>query len=298
MSISGMPSSREGWPPEVLTATALFKCGDVVESPPNFYFANPSYAVLEHTKRYAAEGILEPEVIDAQNTASPFGLITSQTCDIGEVGFDQPSHPFVSVSPVFEGSKLPGDKRSLLKKGKRIGAFYHVPLLKDYADGFWVADFRLEMPVEKSWLVGRTPIQGFTEEHARLVPRVIAEIKERPAWSPLISDNLQPLLLNLLRGLKATSSAVYQSVVSEISEIGARSDSMLNPNWIQIAAFTSGEVSEVTQRWWTEVNDSLRAEGGRVGVAVHTSEMLKLEECPVATYRAYVTFPLTRFSPA
>lgn len=298
MSISGMPQSREDWPPEVLDAAARFTCGDIVESPPNFYYADPEHAVLEYTKRYAEEGVTEAEVIDAYNTAAPFGVITSQTCDIGEIGFAEPSHPFVSVSPVFDGtSSLDGSTRSLLKKGKRIGPFYHVPLLSEHATGFWVADFRIEMPIEKGWLVKRDPIKGFVEEHARMIPKVLADIRDRPAWAPSVSDHLQPMLLQQLKELKLTDPAIFELVTTEIEEIGARSDSMLEPTWVQLAAFTVGQVSPETKGWWTAVNDVLREEAGRHGLVFHQPETLGLEECPVMTYRRFTTFPLTRFSP-
>lgn len=284
----------------MLEATAQFSCGDVVEAPPIFYYADPAYGVHARTREYANDGYAGPEIIDAEGAIPvPFGVITSQTCDLGEIDFDPPSYPFISIAPVFEGSVLDGSDRSLLKKGKRLGPFYQVPELTKHREGFWVLDLRLEVPVEKSWLVGRTPIRGFTEAAARLLPKMIYDLRGRAAWAASVSNDLQPgpLLLAELKALKAGNRELFELLVSEVDEIGARSDSMLNPTWIQLAAFTNGPASEGVANWLQKVNDSLRARAGEHDLAVHEPQLLDLNTCPVTTYRQFATFPLGRFSP-
>src|SRR5690348_16544725 len=152
MAISdGLPPSRVDWPPEVLEAAAKFACGDVVANPPYFYFADAKHAVLARTQEYFDAAYRGPEIIDAEDWAAPFGVITTQTCDLGEIDFDPPSQPFVAVAPVFDGAGMDGETRSLLRQGKRIGPMLHLPALAEHQDGFWVADFRIELPLEKSW---------------------------------------------------------------------------------------------------------------------------------------------------
>lgn len=301
MISSGMPKSRADWPAGVLEAAAQFSCGDVVENPPIFYYADPSYGVHVRTREYADSGYVGPEIIDAEGAIpAPFGVITSQTCDLGEIDFDPPSYPFISIAPVFEGSVLDGSDRSLLKKGRRIGPFFQVPELTKHREGFWVLDLRLEVPVEKSWLVGRTPIKGFTEEGARLVPKIIYDLRGRAAWAASVSNELQPgtLLLAELKTLKADNRALYDVLVTEVDEIGARSDSMLSPTWIQLAAFTNGPASEAVVDWLQNVNDSLRMRAHEYDLVVHEPQVFDLDTCPVTTYRQFATFPLGRFSPS
>lgn len=298
MISSGMPKSRDDWPPEVLEAAAAFVCGDIVESPPIFYYADPAYGVLARTREYADADYGGPEIIDASTVISaPYGVITTQTCDISEIDFDPPAHPFISVVPVFDAGSLSGPDRSLLRKGKRIGAYYHVPELASHEQGFWVADFRLEVPVEKSWLVGKDPIKGFSEEAARTIPKVLADIRDRPAWAESVSNHLQPALLQELKRLKGEQRALYDAIVSEIDEIGARADSMLSPTWVQLAGFTNEAASLEVVEWWRRVTDVLRERAGEQSLAFHEPLLLNLRECPVATYREFATFPLTRFSP-
>lgn len=298
MSIQGLPASRDEWPAQVLAAVEKFACGDIVREPPFFYFADPANGVLERTKQYVS-GYEGPEVILDPDSASAFGVLTSQTCDIGEVDFPTPSSPFVSVSPVFDGAtSVDGSVRSLLKKGRRIGSLLHVPLLSEVEDGFWIADFRIEMPIEKSWFVGREPIKGFSETDARIVPDVLADLRGRPAWADVVTRSLQPVLSEEMRRLKRDERELFAAVVNDIDEVGARSDSMLDPTWIEIAAFASGPVSAAVHQWWGALTDRFREVAEATGLQVHLGHVMDLRVCSVMEYRTYAGFPLGRFSPA
>ena len=291
MTISnGLPKSRAEWPPEVLEACRSFACGDVVETPPYFYYADAKYAVMQRTGDYFDAAYSGAEIIDAADWAAPFGVITTQTCDLGEIDFDPPVFPFISVSPVFDAAEsLDGSSRKLLREGKRIGPFLHLPLVTERRSGFWVADFRLEVPIEKSWLVGKEPIKGFaTETDARLVPDALHDLRSRPAWAAVINECVESAMRLQLDQLKKGDRELYEMVVREIDKIGARADSMLLPKLVTLAAFTRGEALSVdVMGWWNQVTiviaDGLSARG------VHTgpSEVHSLLTCPVTIYELY-----------
>jgi hypothetical protein len=293
----GLPLSREEWPQEVLQAAAQFGCGDVVQNPPYFYFADPAYAVLDRTKRYK-DGSQGPELIDASGLAAPFGIVTSQTCDVGEIAFPFPSKPFIQVSPVFDGSGLDGSLRKLLRKGTAVQAFLHLPALSEQHEGFWVADFRLEMPIEKSWLVGRVPIRGFaTEEEARMVPKVIGQLRSRPAWADSVNDSVGSTLLKALGELKSGNRGLFDSVTSGIDEIGVKADSMLNPRWIEVMAFSHEVLEDGVHEWWESTTDRIREAANGQGLKVQATGTASLDTIPVSHYRLYVTANLSRHSP-
>jgi len=66
----------------------------------------------------------------------------------------------------------------------------HVPAL---SRGFWVVDFRIEVPVEKGWLATRTRLDGFADEAARRrVGEVIAMLRSRPAFGSRFVELVQP----------------------------------------------------------------------------------------------------------
>ena len=299
MSIPGLPESREGWPPEVLEAAALFSCGDVLERPPFFYAAQPRFAVLEETKRYDDELATASDVIDAPHLAPPFGILTSQTCDIREFGYATPTKPFVSVAPVFDGTDvLPADWLSLLRKGRQIQAFLHVPLLDNYRTGVWVADLRVEFPVEKSWLVGRTPIAGFADDAAAAtLGRAISEIRNRPAWADEVIEAVQSVLDTDLRRVRQEDKQLYVQLVSEIAEVGARTDSMVKPRFVQLAAFYEGGISQSSLDWWNSICDAMAEELRSRGIEAHAPTTHDLSACPVTTYKEFRPILLGKHSP-
>lgn len=294
---AGLPGERQAWPSEVLTAAASFTAGDVVEGPPFFYFANPNYAVWAATHNYV-EDSAGPEVILANHVAPAYGVITTQTCDLGEIDFDPPTRPWISIAPAYNMINLPGSTRALIKKGKGPLHLLHLPNLGENTTDLWVADLRIEFPVEKSWLVGRTPIAGFpSERDQRAVVRRLEQIRCRPSWAEAVVEVVQRVLMTELKSLKASDKSRYDAVVAQIEEIGGRSNSMLNPSFIQLAAFCHEQPTDAVRDWWEMVNDLIRDAGSRVGLTAQQPAIELLPDCPVTRYRQFEPVPLTRYSP-
>lgn len=294
---AGLPGERQDWPSEVLTAAANFTAGDVVENPPFFYFANPKYAVWAATHNYA-EDSTGPEVVLANHVAPAYGVITTQTCDLGEIDFDPPARAWISVAPAYNMINLDGSTRSLIKKGKGPLHLLHLPKLGADTTELWVADLRIEFPVEKSWLVGRTPIAGFASERdQRSVVRRLELIRCRPSWADAVVEVVQRVLMTELKSLRASDKSRYDAVVSQIEEIGGRSNSMLDPSFIQLAAFCQEQPTDAVRDWWETVNDLIRDAGSQVGLTVQHPAIELLPDCPVTRYRQFEPVPLTRYSP-
>jgi len=295
---AGLPVTRAGWPPEVLEAVKQFVAGDVVDCPPLFYFADPRYAVWEATKDYAADSE-GPEIIDAAHVAPRYGVITAQTCDLGEIDFDPPAKPWISISPVYDMTALEGQTRSLLRQGKGPLHLVYLPVLSSVNGGFWVADLRIEVPVEKSWLVGRSPIKSFENETAqRVIVDRVARLRERPAWAAVVTEVVQATLMDELKSLKSADRDLFEACNTEIAEVGARTDSMLNPTFVQLTIFCQNGPSSRVRDWWAQVVDIVRERTASRGLAVHAGGIEALSECSVGRYREFEPVPLTRFSPA
>lgn len=293
----GLPETRRQWPPEVLECAAKFIGGDVVADPPFFYFADPRFAVWEATRDYEA-GSEGPEIVDASHVAPLFGVLTSQTCDIGEIDFEAPARPWVSIAPVYDMSMLNSGLRRLITRGGGPLHLLYLPSLANVRSGFWVADLRIEIPVEKSWLVGRSPIKGFADELAqREVCKRVALLRGRPAWAEVVSRIVQSRLLSEFTRMKAEKSDLFEACVAQISEIGARTDSMLTPTYLELAAFCNEHPTAEVRAWWSDTVNVLRIAGGHEGLAIHEPVIELLTECPVARYRQFEPVPLTRFSP-
>jgi hypothetical protein len=295
---AGMPSSRAEWPPGVLDACAAFVAGDVVSDPPLFYWAAPERAVWGATRSYR-EGSSGPEIVDASAYAPPFGVITSQTCDLGEIDFEPPIRPWISIAPVYDmAEELDGAAQSLLKKGRGTIFLLHLPALSHIRSGFWVADLRIEVPIEKSWLSGRQPVKGFISEiQQQSVVERVAAIRVRPAWAEVVVEVVQRVLVGELSRLRSENRELFKSVASSVAEIGARSDSLLRPTFVQLGAFAAGDLPTQVAGWWEQLTDTVRDVADGRGLTVMAPVVENLVNCSVSRYRQFTPVPLTRYSP-
>jgi len=199
------------WPDAVLEAARQWRQGYVVEQPPFFYYRSESNPVWEIG--LAADDETDEETGDATlveldpDQRSRFGLITTQTCDLFEEG--HPTQPWFAVAPVYDvAARLQPGQLGQLERGY-LG---HLLLLTAgwLPSGRWVADLRIELPIEKGWLVGREPRPGLVEvrEYQRLAARLAAR-RGRPALSTRLTVSLsKPLREWLNAGGKATRDSL------------------------------------------------------------------------------------------
>lgn len=294
---AGLPASGDEWPAGVLEAAALFEAGDIIAKPPLFYFADSSRGVWAAT-RTLEEGSPGAELVDAQSVSPDFGIITSQTCDIGEIGFARPCKPWIQVAPVYDLSSIRDDVRSALQKNKGPIYLKWIPQLAGVSNGFWVADLRIEVPVEKSILVGRVPIKGFhSEQEQRGVLKRVSDLRLRPAWADAVVDGVQNPLLSSLKALRGSDRQTFDEIELAVAEVGARTDSMVQPKTLEMALFVDAPLSDTALEWWNSFTDFLRASARLSQLTVQAPVVLDLNECSVSKYRLYAPVPLTRYSP-
>ena len=172
----GLP---EEWPDAVGTACTRFKQGHVLPRPPFFYAATSAYGVWDLT-RDGGNPELDEEILQLdEEIAAPFGMITTQTCDIYEEG--KRRKPWIQVAPVYDASSVIGED-SLGNLAK--GAIRHLMQLDGdaFSDGTCVVDLRVEFPIEKSWLVSKEPLEAFQGEAGYLrLAEALAGRVGRPA---------------------------------------------------------------------------------------------------------------------
>jgi hypothetical protein len=266
----------------------------VVERVAVFYWGEPDQPVFALTSEYDTPGVCETEL--------RYGLITTQTCDIGEEDSKAPSRPWVHVAPVYDGLEeregsctLDGGQRKLIARG-RVQHFLHLPGL---ADGFWVADLRLLLPFDKGWLHGRQPIDPFQDERARHeVGRRLAYLHRRPAFDPHFVRVVQQPLMQALNALGKSDAEQYEVLFSEVVEIGVHTDSNIAMTFAEVWALCDGEPSEATREWLCAQWDEWRGNAADVGLTLLPLRIESLEALSAAQYRSLTTVPLANISPS
>jgi hypothetical protein len=250
---------EQPWPLHVLDAVKHFKQGHLVEQPPILYAAVSAHAVWNHTKDQGEPSSGLDFIYLEPTDALPYGLISTQTCDLVEES-PKPRQPWIQVVPVYDaGPMVRTDQHDLIRQ-HRIG--HLIPLTGAMLpSGLWVADLRIEVPLEKSCLVGRQPIESFDTEDAylKLAERLAAR-RTRPALAPPISRHIVQSLRDLL-GKKKTLST--RDAVHEVRLY--LSGSRVSPSAAQLLIIThepaSAGVLSVFNGWWEKAEQHLDTEG-------------------------------------
>ena len=249
------------WPLEVMEVLGRFKQGDLIERPPFFFGVRPGLRL------WGASGDTEdadPSQVDEfhPDDAPRYGIITTQTCDINEQG--TPTQPWLQVAPVYalEGEE-DSDAESLKKN-------YIVRLTgSGLPPGVWVADLRLELPLEKPLLAGRSPISGFsTEEEAEQFGRLLGERRARAA----LGNELVESVTGMLRKRKANnkrSKKVWPRLYSIRLQI--EEGSRLKPVAVRLHVISDEAPVADTRDWFDKWEDRAREEAGKVGITLHTT---------------------------
>lgn len=292
----GLPASREKWPPGVLSALVLFSQGDVVTNPPFFYFSDTRSPIWQRSHDYAKSSA-GPEIVEMADGLEPaYGMITTQTCDIAEEDASCPIKPWVQIAPVHDRSgDLNSGQRRMLMEGRGSRHWLYLPALPD---GFWVADLRIEFPIEKGWLARQAPIKGFvTEIDQRRVGERLAWQRRRPAFGQLFVETVQRPLVVALKELKQRDGDLYVRLDEQIPEVGVSLDSHLNPSDAQLTLIRRGPLDEDVTDWWQTWWDRTYQEAATKGLSLHRLQIRSEEEMTVAEYRRITPMPLLTISP-
>lgn len=260
---------RRPWPDKVLEALGRFKQGDVMEKPAFFYAIATGGRIWgpdEEDEEEPDDPDDRSQVAEWHAEDSPqFGIITTQTCDILEQG--EPAQPWVQISPVYrlEEDDSAENQERLLSKA------YIVELNgPDLPDGRWVADLRIELPVEKSVLAGMKPIAGFaTEDEADDFGRRLGVRRARPALADELVRNVTRLIGRRKTNNKPRSAAVW----AELYKLGLQIEegTRFKPLAVRLHVITAEEPSELVREWFAAWEDAARAKAQAVGITLHTT---------------------------
>jgi hypothetical protein len=240
------------WPAELRKHLAQFRQGSVVSEPPVAYYANtnrPLWAASRDSAEPADEELIEL----AGEAQPPYGMIVTQDCDIEGQGADK--KPWVQVVPVYQLSavdaKLTDIRRWAIRHLAPVTALGHE----------WIADLRIESPLEKSWLITQSHRAGFetAEEYARFSAHARA-YRGRPGLADAVYIQvLEPLHLYIL-SLRTANRALYDEFAdTTVRAYASIAGDPLNPETLQIVLVGRDDYSqaliESLNSWWESVGE-------------------------------------------
>jgi hypothetical protein len=276
---SGVPP-RDKWPEGVFDSLAGWEQGDLVAQPPFLYFADPSVPIWEPTRAYTEDSASPEVILPTDPYLPPYGVVTTQTCDIAEEDSGRPIRPWVQLAPVYRVTTW---KRKKLEGEKGPGYWLLVPDIPE--DGVWVADFRIEIPVEKGWLAAQGRVQGFADEEAkRGVARRLVSQRGRPAFSRELNA-VHENLFTALRSLDAEQSDLAEKLFDRLEEVVVQVDSHLAPTSAQLVFLTSASLPDDCREWLEQWRDGVAESAAASGLALHALDFRALESVSLLEYR-------------
>lgn len=302
----GIPD-RGDWPDGVLEAVACFRQGDLVPELPLFYWADPGHAVHLRTRAYA-DGTASPEVVSFADPA-PYGLITTQTCDLAQEGDGRPNSAWVQLAPVFDALAphplnpdrhlLDGGARRLIEQG-RDQYRLRIPSMPDArtpTPGCWFADLTFEVTVERGWLATRDRIDGFGDDEQReQVARRLAWLRARPAFDSRFVRAVQRPMIGSLRELRRNDRAAYERMHEQVLEVGVQMNSRLAVTQAELAVLHVGADADLLQ-WWHDLWPALHRRAEDEGFNLLALRIADLRDLPTLEYRKLTRVPLSNVSP-
>ena len=241
------------WPQAVQDAAAQFEQGAIVEQPPFFYVGSAEYGIWRLT-RETGDPSLSSELFELDPLDSPpFGMITTETCDLVEED-GRPRQPWISVAPVYELANLDTNTLSLLANNRV--AYMRRLTAERFSESTWVADVRIEFPVEKSWLVGKQPIPAFNTLGDKAD---LAVFLSRRRDRPVLAGQLHKALLTpMRRWIERKKPEQRGHILAEVAEVRvAVSGNPLDPDGASLIVLGDNAPvpDAVRQAWDAKIGD-------------------------------------------
>lgn len=244
------------WPSGIAAAVDPFQQGHLIERPPLFYAVDLRGPIWSPGRIVAAElggeEELGEELIDLDpDHRPPFGIITSQSCEIVEER-PQSLQPWVQVAPAYrcdpESKLLERDFIARLDPPSFVG-------------GAWIADLRIEVPLEKSLFIGRTPIEAFRDERGyEDFGNWLGARRGRPALNAVIHEVVTQTLGELKTENKPNRKKVrrFRDNIHKL-KLGIEDGGRLDPGSARLYVVTKGgrsdEMKEFFDTWWDRANE-------------------------------------------
>ncbi len=268
------PARSRSWTPAEAAALDQIRQGHVVDGIP-LLAAGPAVAasaIWQSTATGTAAGGLS--VLTENPFAVRKAMVVSQGCDLVRTAF-----PWATVVPVYDVAPFLGtSQQSAARSGQTR---YLVPVTAAWASGgLWVADLRLEIPVDKAVLASLTPLDGFVDEtgYADLASR-LAEARQRAAVPEPCLDHVAAPLFEAVRERQGEGVNPNDGV----REIRVICNDPVTPTTVHLFVVAE-QGSQPDADEWHRIFDLVHPNAAAAGIALTGPEIATLDELTAADY--------------
>ena len=270
-----IPGQSRPWPSDVAIALDAWRQGHILDGVPLMSIGqknagDPLWA--------AASPVVEIEGVPILAELIPQlyrAMVVSQGCDLVK-----PTFPLATCVPVYDATQILSDQQQSAAKAGRTWHLVHLTAPWS-TDGCWVADLRMEIPIDKGVLAAQTPTEAFVDEvgYAKLAER-LAAVRQRPAVpEPCLDHVVKPLNEGLARIFKTGVDPL-----DGVREIRIQSDHPVTPKSATLFVITSDTDQRPDLHVWAELMEPIYERAASADIALVGPEIQSLWDMTAADY--------------
>jgi len=201
-------------------------------------------------------------------------MVVSQGCDLVKSNF-----PWATVVPVYDAAEILNKSQQQAASAGQTVHFVHLtaPWVQQ---GFWVADLRLELPVEKTLLATFEPQEAFLDEvdYARLAERLGAQ-RARPAVpDPCLEHVVIPLFEHVKKRREEGTNPN-----AGVRELRVQCNDPISPTIVTLYVIGQDDQQPDSDEWTTIIG-SLYEPAGEHGITLVGPEITSLWDMSARDY--------------
>jgi len=258
-----------------------FRQGHIIEGVPLVYLGSATHPLWAVESEVLRDGFGR-ELQTSMEKGLPLrhAMITTQGCDILK-----PTHTWIGVTPVYDAAEY-------FDRGKigQIGAgqiLYLLAIAPPWAtsDQKWVADLRIEIPLEKTVLLGREPLEAYANDADYVrVPQRLAFLRQRPDVANACLDYVSQPLFDWVR---QQDERERERMWATVDHVRIWQDSYESPTKAQlILVVHGGRMEDHDHDLWDAAQDHVYEQASAAGLMMIPTKVTTMEELSAAEFQA------------
>jgi len=215
------------WPDGMKESLDRFRQGHLLDDVPAFYLASATMPLWDRSTSVVHDLGLNAAIAVEDPVVFRRAVLLTQACDVMK-----DSHPWVTAAPAYDAGLTLDPKRLGNIRARNVWHLY--PLDPPWAsDGqVWVADLRLEVPVEKTLLLKREPLEAFADDAGyALFVEHIAGMRRRPALAEACYEHV---ITPMFDWLKSLGTAERNRLMAPVAELRVQPDHPTTPKSVTV----------------------------------------------------------------